>query len=68
MQGKVDDQAKEIIWKAYQTYQDGSVVEWVGAEDAEKPASVTKVNPAVAGTTHSHGATNTEKQWKMSNK
>ena len=60
-QGKVDDQATEIVWKAYQTYQDGSVVEWVGAEDADKPASVTKVNPAAVGTTDSHGATNTEK-------
>ena len=61
MQGKVNDQATEIVWKAYQTYQDGSVVEWVGAADADKPASVTKVNPAAAGTTDSHGATNTEK-------
>ena len=56
IQGKVDDQAKELVWKAYQTYQDGSLVEWVGAADADKPASVTKVNPAIAGSTDSHGA------------
>ena len=61
MQGKVDDQAKELVWKAYQTYQDGSLVEWVGAADADKPASVTKVNPAAAGSTDSHGAAHTEK-------
>ena len=60
MQGKVDDQAKELVWKAYQTYQDGSLVEWVGAADADKPASVTKVNPAT-GSTDSHGAAHTEK-------
>jgi uncharacterized protein YcnI len=48
MQGKVADEATEIVFKAYQTYQDGSVVEWVGAPDAQKPASVTTVNPKPA--------------------
>ncbi|WP_312859716.1 DUF1775 domain-containing protein [Peribacillus huizhouensis] len=47
MQGKVADDSKEIVWKAYQTYQDGSVVEWVGAPDAEKPASVTVVTQLI---------------------
>ncbi|MGG4035583.1 YcnI family protein [Paenibacillus cisolokensis] len=41
--GKVADDAVELVWKAYQTYADGSVVEWVGAPDADKPASVTAV-------------------------
>ncbi|TVY11848.1 YcnI family copper-binding membrane protein [Paenibacillus cremeus] len=59
-QGKVADTAKAISWKAYQTYKDGSVVEWVGAEGSDKPASVTKVNPKPAGTaTDSHGNTTT---------
>jgi uncharacterized protein YcnI len=58
MSGKVGDDVTEIVWKAYQTYQDGSVVEWVGAEDAEKPASVTTVNP-VDGSGHGHGASTT---------
>ena len=40
---KVDDNAKELRWKAYQTYQDGSVVKWIGPEDSDHPASVTKV-------------------------
>ena len=55
MQGKVGDEATEIVWKAYQTLKDGSVVEWVGAPDAEKPASVTVVNPADASSAHGHG-------------
>ncbi|TVX98208.1 YcnI family protein [Paenibacillus cremeus] len=49
MNGKVADNATQISWKAYQTYKDGSVVEWVGAEGSDKPASVTKVNPKAAG-------------------
>ncbi|PZE19927.1 YcnI family protein [Paenibacillus xerothermodurans] len=56
MQGKVADTAAEIKWKAYQTYKDGSTVEWVGAEGSDKPASVTKVTPKPAGTAlDSHG-------------
>jgi uncharacterized protein YcnI len=50
MSGKVADNAAAITWKAYQTYKDGSVVEWVGASDSDTPASVTKVNPKPAGT------------------
>ncbi|SCW46920.1 Uncharacterized protein YcnI [Paenibacillus tianmuensis] len=58
MQGKVADTATTITWKAYQTYKDGSVVEWVGADGADKPASVTKVKEKPAGTgTDSHGHT-----------
>jgi uncharacterized protein YcnI len=54
MQGKVANDAQSIVWKAYQTYQDGSVVEWVGAEGSDKPASVTSVKPGAAGA-DSHG-------------
>lgn len=58
MQGKVADTATAISWKAYQTYKDGSIVEWVGAEGSDKPASVTKVNPKPAGAVaDSHGNT-----------
>jgi uncharacterized protein YcnI len=61
MQGKVGDKATSISWKAYQTYKDGSVVEWIGAPDSDKPASITTVNPkpATAKTSadgHDHGA------------
>lgn len=60
MQGKVADNATEIVFKAYQTYKDGSVVEWVGAQDSEKPASVTAVNPKPAdGSADHHGAAKT---------
>jgi uncharacterized protein YcnI len=59
MSGKVGDDATEIVWKAYQTYKDGSVVEWVGAKDAEKPASVTVVLPADASA-NGHGDKSTE--------
>ncbi|MCD9024197.1 YcnI family copper-binding membrane protein [Cohnella silvisoli] len=55
VQGKVADDAKELVWKAYQTYSDGEVVEWTGAADADKPASVTAVT-AAAGEGDGHGA------------
>jgi uncharacterized protein YcnI len=56
MQGKVSDTATAITWKAYQTYQDGTVVEWTGAPDAKTPASVTTVKAKPGGTaTDSHG-------------
>lgn len=56
MQGKVADTAKDIAWKAYQTYKDGTVVEWTGASDSKTPASVTKVKAKPAGgATDSHG-------------
>ncbi|MEF3303577.1 YcnI family copper-binding membrane protein [Paenibacillus sp. GYB003] len=54
MSGKVENDAKDLSWKAYQTYKDGSVVEWVGAEGSDKPASVTKVKAAAPGA-DSHG-------------
>jgi uncharacterized protein YcnI len=58
MQGKVANDAKEISWKAIQTYKDGSTVEWVGAPGSDTPASVTKVSPKPTGTsTDEHGAT-----------
>lgn len=55
MSGKVDNDAKDLSWKAYQTYKDGSVVEWVGAAGSDKPASVTKVKAAAPGTAASGG-------------
>ena len=43
IQGKVADDAESIVWKAYQTYSDNSLVEWIGGEGEDKPASVTVV-------------------------
>ncbi len=54
IQGKVGDTIGKIIWKAYQTYSDGSIVEWTGAEGAEHPASVTRILEAAAGS-NGHG-------------
>lgn len=57
MTGKIDGDAQELVWKAYQTYKDGSVVEWVGAPDSDTPASVTKLVPGSGDDHgHSHGA------------
>lgn len=55
IQGKVSDKADKIVWKAYQTYKDGSVVKWTGAEDSENPASVTQVAKS-NGNAHDHHA------------
>jgi uncharacterized protein YcnI len=49
LQGKVKDDAKPLVWKAYQTYGNGSVVEWTGAAGSETPASVTAVKTKTAG-------------------
>ncbi|WP_227013818.1 YcnI family copper-binding membrane protein [Paenibacillus psychroresistens] len=51
MQGKVDNAATTIIWKAIQTYKDGSIVEWIGDEKSEHPASVTTVKAVPANAT-----------------
>ncbi|MFS0907429.1 YcnI family protein [Priestia aryabhattai] len=56
MQGKVGDNAKKIIWKAYQTYKDGSTVAWEGPADAETPASITTVVKDNGGEEGSHAS------------
>lgn len=54
-QGKVAEDARQLAWKAYQTYSDGSVVEWTGSPESDKPASVTTVTAAAGGDDHGHG-------------
>lgn len=44
IQGKTPEEPGEYPWRAFQTYEDGSVVEWVGPEDAEEPASMVTVS------------------------
>lgn len=61
MQGRVADDANELVWRAYQTYADGSLAEWIGAPntDSPMPASLTVVTEGDAqndGHGHSHGA------------
>ncbi|MGO4110700.1 YcnI family copper-binding membrane protein [Paenibacillus sp. YAF4_2] len=58
MSGKVNEDATQLVWKAYQTYSDNKVVEWVGADGSDKPASVTTVTAAtVDGDGHGAAAT-----------
>jgi len=43
LQTKTPEEGGEFAWNAFQTYEDGSVDEWVGPEDAEEPAPVVRV-------------------------
>jgi uncharacterized protein YcnI len=43
VQAQAPDKPGEYPWKAFQTYEDGSVVEWTGPPDSEEPASVVEV-------------------------
>ncbi|WP_260405365.1 YcnI family copper-binding membrane protein [Paenibacillus sp. 598K] len=63
MQGRVADDATELVWRAYQTYADGSLAEWIGAPDtgSPMPASLTKVVEGAAQSDgHSHGGASTD--------
>lgn len=55
----VPDQAGEYQWRAFDTYESGSVSEWTGAPDSDNPASVTEVPAGGVRTTehgHDHGS------------
>jgi uncharacterized protein YcnI len=43
VQAQVPEEPGEYAWKAIQTYEDGSVVEWTAPPDSEEPASVIEV-------------------------
>jgi uncharacterized protein YcnI len=43
IQAQAPEEPGEYPWRAFQTYGDGSVVEWTGPPDAEEPASVVEV-------------------------
>jgi LPXTG-motif cell wall-anchored protein len=53
LQAQAPEEPGDYPWKAFQTYQDGSVVEWTGPPDAEEPASVVAV---VSGGSEGHGS------------
>ena len=59
IQGRTPAEPGEYPWNAFQTYQDGEVVEWTDPEDAEEPASVVRVVEAGSGE-GGHGATEQE--------
>ena len=54
LQAKTPKDTGDYSWKAYQTYEDGSVVEWTGPPDAEEPASVVRITSGDS-TTDEHG-------------
>jgi uncharacterized protein YcnI len=43
VQAQAPEEPGQYPWKAFQTYEDGSIVEWTGAPDSEEPASVVEV-------------------------
>jgi hypothetical protein len=45
LQARTPKDTGDYAWKAYQTYEIGSVVEWTGPPDAGEPASVVRVVP-----------------------
>ncbi len=49
IQGKTPAEPGEYPWNAYQTYEDGEVVEWIGPENSEEPASVIRVAEGARG-------------------
>ncbi|BBP87167.1 hypothetical protein BsIDN1_07850 [Bacillus safensis] len=51
---KNPEKAGEAAWDAYQYYKDGTVVEWTGDKDADKPHSITNI-VASNTVTDSHG-------------
>jgi uncharacterized protein YcnI len=54
VQAQAPEEPGEYPWKAFQTYKDGSVVEWTGAPDSEEPASVVEV--ISSGSEHSQSS------------
>jgi uncharacterized protein YcnI len=42
------EQEGDLVWKALQSYDDGSTVRWIGDPKSENPAAVTKVTKAAA--------------------
>jgi uncharacterized protein YcnI len=43
VQAQAPEEPGKYSWKAFQTYEDGSVVKWTGPPDSEEPASVVEV-------------------------
>ncbi len=43
LQAQAPEEPGEYPWKAFQTYEDGSIVKWTGPPESEEPASVVEV-------------------------
>jgi uncharacterized protein YcnI len=46
LQAQAPEEPGEYAWRAFQTYEDGSVEKWTGPPESEEPASVVVVAPA----------------------
>lgn len=46
LSAQAPEEPGDYPWRAFQTYEEGSVVEWTGPPEAEEPASVIEVSPA----------------------
>ncbi|MGY0693703.1 YcnI family copper-binding membrane protein [Virgibacillus sp. FSP13] len=57
----------EVSWKAFQTYEDGSVVEWTGAPDADEPASVTSITSGDKAAPHEENESATTEDSQIEN-
>jgi uncharacterized protein YcnI len=53
LSAQAPEEPGEYPWRAFQTYEDGSVVEWTGPPDAEEPAPVIVVGSAGGAKGHS---------------
>ena len=49
VQGRTPVETGEYAWNAFQTYEDGEVVEWTGPEGSEEPASLVRVAEGSGG-------------------
>jgi uncharacterized protein YcnI len=54
LSAQAPEETGEYPWRAFQTYEDGSVVEWTGSPDSESPASVVEVASASGAEDHGH--------------
>ena len=54
-EAQAPQQAGRFAWNGFVTYQDGSVIEWTGPPDSERPAAVVEVAAQGGGTTAAPG-------------
>jgi uncharacterized protein YcnI len=59
-------EAGSLAWKAYQTYSDGSTVEWTGDPSSKTPASVTVIKQGAAEADHHDTAAKDDTQKQAS--
>jgi uncharacterized protein YcnI len=62
VQAQAPEEAGEYSWRAFQTYEDGSVVEWTGPPDSEEPASVVEVTSAAGAEENGGGEAGSRRQ------